>query len=51
MPSLRSQFPVFSQQAQGQPLRHLDNAATLLAHFCDFALPYGEGKGALSNSL
>ena len=30
MPSLRSQFPVFSQQARGQPLRYLDNAATTL---------------------
>ena len=30
MQSLRSQFPIFSQQAQGQPLRYLDNAATTL---------------------
>ena len=30
MQSLRSQFPVFSQQARGQPLRYLDNAATTL---------------------
>ena len=30
MQYLRSQFPVFGQQAQGQPLRYLDNAATTL---------------------
>ena len=30
MQSLRSQFPIFSQQARGQPLRYLDNAATTL---------------------
>ena len=30
MQYLRSQFPVFGQQARGQPLRYLDNAATTL---------------------
>ena len=30
MQSLRSQFPVFGEQARGQPLRYLDNAATTL---------------------
>ena len=30
MPTLRSQFPIFGQQARGQPLRYLDNAATTL---------------------
>ena len=30
MSNLRSQFPVFGEQAQGQPLRYLDNAATTL---------------------
>ena len=30
MQSLRSQFPIFGEQARGQPLRYLDNAATTL---------------------
>ena len=30
MQYLRSQFPIFGEQARGQPLRYLDNAATTL---------------------